>query len=55
MGLDIYFVDLTNKKDISKIFEDEGHAAVTALLKTAKRLDITYRLTKILNEWKLHI
>ena len=50
LGLDIYFVDLTNKKDISKIFEDEGHAAVTALLKTAKRLDITYRLTKILNE-----
>jgi hypothetical protein len=27
---------------------------VTALLKTAKKLDITYRLTKILNEWRLH-
>lgn len=50
LGLDVYFVDLTSKKDISKLFEDEGQAAVTALLKTAKRLDIGYRLTKILNE-----
>jgi hypothetical protein len=50
LGLDVYFIDLTNKKDISKLFEDEGQLAVTALLKTAKRLDITYRLTKILNE-----
>jgi len=50
LGLDVYFIDLTSSKDISKLFEDEGQNAVTALLKTAKKLDITYRLTKILNE-----
>jgi hypothetical protein len=50
LGLDVYFIDLTSKKDISKLFEDDGQTAVTALLKTAKKLDITYRLTKILNE-----
>jgi hypothetical protein len=50
LGLDVFFIDLTDKKDISKLFEDDGQSAVTALLKTAKKLDVTYRLTKILNE-----
>lgn len=50
LGLDVYFIDLTEKKDISKLFEDEGQSAVTALLKKAKKLDVAYRFTKILSQ-----
>ena len=50
LGLDVFFIDLANQKDISKLFEDEGQGAVTNLLKTAKKIDTAFRLRKILNE-----
>lgn len=50
LGLDVYFVDLKGKKDISKIFEDDGQTAVVDVLKTARKLDASYEFVKLLNE-----
>lgn len=50
LGLDVYFVDLKGKKDISKIYEDDGQQAVVDVLKTARKLDFTYEFLRLLNE-----
>lgn len=50
LGIDVYFIDLKGKKDISKIFEDEGQTAIAELLKTATKMDTTFQISKILNQ-----
>jgi hypothetical protein len=52
LGLDVYFVDLKGKKDISKTYEDSdnGKEAVASLLKTATKIDTSFQIRKLLNE-----
>ncbi len=50
LGLDVFFINLANQKDVSGLFEEFGKSAISSLLKTATKLDTTFRLTKILNE-----
>jgi len=50
LGLDVYFVDLKGRKDISKTYEDDGKEAVVSLLKTATKIDTSFQIRKLLNE-----
>lgn len=50
LGLNVFFIDLKGKKDVSKIFEDDGQEAVNELLKTACRVDEFFKINKLLNE-----
>ena len=48
LGVDVYFVDLTGKNDISWNYENYGMPAIVELLKTVKKLDINFSLKNIL-------
>lgn len=50
LGLNVFFIDLKAKKDISKIFEDGGQTEIDKLLKTICRADTMFEINKILNE-----
>ena len=50
VGLDVYFIDLSNKGDVSYVYEQKGQDAVTELLKSKKKIDFTFQLNKILNK-----
>jgi len=46
LGIDIFFIDLTGKNDISKTYEDHGEFAVANLLKNPKRIDFMFKFRK---------
>lgn len=48
LGLDVYFVDLDKKGDISHLYETSGQKAVVELLKQRKKIDFDYRIKKML-------
>jgi len=48
LGLDVYFVDLSNKGDISYVYENEGQEAVTKLLQSKKKIDFLFQIDKML-------
>lgn len=50
LGINVYFIDLKGKKDISKIFEDGGQNKVNEVLKTIRRIDTMFEVNKLLNE-----
>ena len=50
LGLNVFFVDLKGKKDISKIFEDDSQTGIDKLLKTICRVDMDFEINKLLNE-----
>lgn len=50
LGIDVYFIDLKGKKDISKLFEDDGQESIVKLLKTATKIDTSFQIRKLLNE-----
>ncbi len=50
LGLNVFFIDLKNKKDISKIYEDFGQEKLNETLKTSRRVDTEFEINKILNE-----
>lgn len=50
LGLNMFFIDLKGKKDISKIFEDHGQEGIDNLLKTVCRVGVLFKLKKIMNE-----
>ena len=50
LGLNVFFIDLKGKKDISKIFEDGGQEEISKLLKTMCRVDTMFEINKLLNE-----
>ena len=49
LGLNVFFVDLKGKKDISKIYEDGGQEELNKLLKTTCRVDEIFEINKLLN------
>lgn len=50
LGLNVFFVDLKGKKDISKIYEDDGQEELNKLLRTTCRVDEMFEINKLLNE-----
>lgn len=48
LGLDVYFVDLNGFGDVSYHFEKNGTKAVVELLKSRKKIDFIYKLSKML-------
>lgn len=50
LGLDVYFIDLKGYKDISKIFEEGGQEAVNEVLRTSRKIDEVYEISRLLNE-----
>jgi hypothetical protein len=48
LELDVYFVDLKGFGDISYHYEKHGHNAIVELLKTRKKIDFFYKMTKLL-------
>lgn len=50
LGVDVVFVNLKGKKDISKIFEDGGRQPIVEILKTATKIDTDFQIKKLLNE-----
>lgn len=49
LGLNVFFIDLKGKKDISKIYEDGGQDEINKLLKTICKVDIIFEMNKLLN------
>lgn len=47
LGLDMYFIDMSGKDDISRIFEKEGKSSIIKLLKTVKKIDFTEHFMKL--------
>lgn len=54
LGLNVFFVELEggkkNKRDISKIFEQDGQEGLNKVLKKIKRVDTSFEINKLLNE-----
>lgn len=50
LGLDVYFVDLSGKGDVSYIYENHGNKAVVELLKTAKRINFEDQINILLKK-----
>lgn len=50
LGLNVFFIDLKGKKDISKTYEDGGQDALNELLGTICRIDEVFKFNKLLNE-----
>ena len=50
LGLNVFFVDLKGKRDISRIFEEGGQEELNKFLKTARKIDELFEINKILNE-----
>ena len=50
LGLNVFFIDLKGKKDISKTYEDHGQTEIDKLLKTVCHIDTMFELNKIINE-----
>lgn len=50
LGLNVFFIDLKGKKDISKTYEDGGQEAINELLSTICRIDEVFKFNKLLNE-----
>lgn len=50
LGLNVFFVDLKGKKDISKVYEDGGQEKLNELLNSARKIDEMFELKKIINE-----
>jgi hypothetical protein len=49
LDLDVYFIDLSGKGDVSYYYEQNGAQAIVELLKTRKKIDFIYKFAKILN------
>lgn len=52
LGLDMFFVDMTGKDDISKMYEDGGKKVIIELLKTVQKLDFELFFNKLLKYGK---
>ncbi len=50
LGLNVYFIDMRGKNDLSKTFEDEGQEKINEILRHPKRVDALFEINKILNE-----
>ncbi len=50
LGLNVFFIDLKGKKDISKIHEDNGQEGIDGLLKTICKIDTMFEINKLINE-----
>jgi hypothetical protein len=50
LGLDVYFVDLYKKGDVSSVYETHGRNGVINLLKSKKRMDLLDQLSRILKK-----
>ena len=50
LGLDVYFIDLHKKGDASFLYETQGQHAVTELLKSRKKIDLTFQLSRMLKK-----
>jgi DNA primase len=50
LGLNVFFIDLKGRKDISKIFEEDGQEKLNEVLRTACRVDAMFEINKLLNE-----
>lgn len=48
LGLDIYFIDMTGRGDISKIYEDFGKNGIINLLKTVQKINFENYFKKLL-------
>ena len=48
LGLNVYFVDLTGKGDVSKCYEDGGNDAIIKLLSSRIKVDFEYLMRKTL-------
>jgi len=48
LGIDVYFVDLSNKGDVSYVYESKGQEAVVDLLRTKKKINFLFQIDKIL-------
>lgn len=47
LGLDVFFIDLSEqKKDISKIYEDHGKDGIAKVLKTLKKINLSFEINK---------
>ena len=53
LGIDIFFVDLSGKDDISMAYEKHGQSAITELLKNPKKIDFMYQFGKKMFKNKL--
>lgn len=49
LGLNVFFIDLKGKKDVSKIYEDEGRIGIDNLLKTTTKIDTMFEINKMIN------
>jgi DNA primase len=52
LGLDMFFVDMTGKADVSKMYEDHGKKAIIELLKTVQKLNFQMYFQKLLKYGK---
>lgn len=56
IGLNVYFVELKKEKDkkkvkdISKIYEEDGQEGINKVLKTARKVDVSFEINKLINE-----
>lgn len=48
LGLDVYFIDMENKDDVSKIYEEEGKEGIKNLLQKKQKIDIDFYMQKIM-------
>jgi hypothetical protein len=49
LGLDVYFIDLKGKGDISYQYETNGENAIKDLLKTKRKIDFLFQIYNILS------
>ncbi len=48
LGLDVYFVDMSGKSDMSELFEKHGQEAIVEVIKTAKKIEFDSYIEKLL-------
>ena len=54
IGLNVYFVELKKEKDkkkvkdISKIYEEDGQEGINKVLKTARKVDVSFEINKMI-------
>lgn len=49
LGLDVFFIDLKEKEDISNIYENFGQERLNEVLKSACKIDMMFEVNKLLN------
>lgn len=46
LGIDVYFIDMTGKCDVSKVYEDHGKEGIKQLLQSTRKLDFEFFIEK---------